>query len=272
MRLDDLLQFWAEEDDGGPVAVALHREWANPEVVAYFSIPGEPRSKARARVVQRNGRSHTYTPRETVIAERIVATYFRAAGGRGPRAEVTFGVFAAFFCGTRQRRDVDNMLKMVLDGLNKVAWADDAQVTEVSGRLVRGVGKDEARTEIIVYETLTAWAGGLKQTKPCENCGGDVRIYDSTAHTRYCSRRCAGEAKRLYGEITCDVCGTKFLPRGGNNRIRCSRECDQIARTRTVRCRSCDKEITAPRSLNRKFCSPQCTAAWRKGRPRHAKA
>jgi len=33
-----------------------------------------------------------------------------------------------------QRPDVDNLIKTVLDGLNGIAWVDDAQVVEVIGR------------------------------------------------------------------------------------------------------------------------------------------
>jgi Holliday junction resolvase RusA-like endonuclease len=42
------------------------------------------------------------------------------------------------------------MLKLVLDGLNKVAWADDVQVTEVSARKALAL-PGQARTEVAVY-------------------------------------------------------------------------------------------------------------------------
>lgn len=271
MRLSELLNSWTE-DDGGPVAVALHREWADPEVVAHFTIDGEPQSKARARVAVRNGKPHGYSPESNRRAEQLIGWQFRQAGGRGPVADATFGVFAAFFCGTRQRRDVDNMLKLILDGLNKIAWADDSQVTEVSGRLLRGVPKDAARTEVIVYHTVTSMTGGLMETKPCEQCGTPIRIYNSTRHVRFCSPACAGKAKRTAPVSRCPVCGGDFLTRGSPRRVHCSRECDQKARTVTRNCAQCGTEITSARSLDRKFCSTDCYSTWSRGRPRGERA
>jgi Holliday junction resolvase RusA-like endonuclease/endogenous inhibitor of DNA gyrase (YacG/DUF329 family) len=270
MKLSELLDSWAESD-GGPVAVALHREWADPEVVAHFTVVGEPQSKARARASFKNGKATAYTPRQTRAAEQEIAWRFRAAGGRGPDGDSTFGVFAAFFCGTRQRRDVDNMLKLILDGLNKIAWRDDSQVTEVSGRLVRGLPKDDARSEVIIYKTVTSLTGGLTATKPCEICGTAIRIYGSTAKIRFCSPQCAGKAKRVHQEAVCPGCGESFLTRGAR-RVYCSRECDKAARTVTTRCNQCDVEIITPRSWTRKFCSPQCTGEWRRGRKREDRA
>lgn len=273
MRLETLLQRWTDEEDGGPVAVALHRDIWNPEVTAHFTIDGEPQSKARARVTFKSGKATAYTPRQTQAAEETVAWTFRQAGGRGPDGAKTFGVFAVFFCGTRQRRDVDNMLKLLLDGLNKVAWVDDSQVTEVSARLVRGVPTEDARSEVIVYETNALQAGGLTETKPCEQCRKPIRIYPSTSHTRFCSNACAGAAKRMYPDVPCLHCGEMFMPRGGGlNRRFCSAECSKAARTVTRDCRHCGATLTSPQSWNRKFCGPQCHGAWRRGKPREARA
>lgn len=49
---------------------------------------------------------------------------------RVPRA---FAVEAAFCVSARNRGDVDNLLKAVLDGMNGVAYHDDRQVVEVHG-------------------------------------------------------------------------------------------------------------------------------------------
>jgi len=115
--------------------------------VARFTVNGEPAAKERPRVTARG----TYTPDRTQAAEQVIGWMFRQAAPRhqpGPATE--YGVTALFLCGTRRRRDVDNMLKLVLDGLNGIAWLDDAQVTEVSARKVTCAA--EARTEVTVYE------------------------------------------------------------------------------------------------------------------------
>lgn len=92
-----------------------------------FAVVGEPVSKERPRVVA----GRTFTPAKTKNAEAEVAfTFMRWA--RGWKLDGSFKVHCEFHCGTARRRDVDNMLKLVLDALNGVAYDDDAQVVEVS--------------------------------------------------------------------------------------------------------------------------------------------
>ena len=87
------------------------------ELVAEFEVPGEPVSKARARFSRQNGKTVAYTPERTKTGEQRIAIAYRAAGGRRCRdTETAFAVHADFLNGTMQRRDVDNMLKLVLDG------------------------------------------------------------------------------------------------------------------------------------------------------------
>jgi Holliday junction resolvase RusA-like endonuclease len=65
---------------------------------------------------------------------------------------VPVGVELAFYQGTRARKDIDNMIKLVLDSLNGVAWADDVQVNTVLARRVYTV-KHRARSVIRIFET-----------------------------------------------------------------------------------------------------------------------
>lgn len=132
--------------------------WADylyrPGTVARFTVDGEPVSKGRPR----HGNGTTYTPAATKRAEEAVGWKFReAARSHKADADHEYGVVARFHLGTGKRRDVDNLLKLVLDGLNKVAWADDHQVTDVSARKVRSPGA--GRSEIVVYR-ITEAAGG----------------------------------------------------------------------------------------------------------------
>ena len=150
----------ADSEGDGTFMFGLLREAIDVRVVARFTIDGEPASKSRARWSPKTGR--LYTPDGTRVAERQVAWTFRqAAPSHTPKPTDSYGVLAGFFCGTGQRRDVDNMLKLVLDGLNKIAWVDDSQVTEVSGRLQRF--NSQPRTEVVVYRTVTS----AVPTKPC---------------------------------------------------------------------------------------------------------
>lgn len=158
---------------------------STPEIVARFTIEGEPVSKARARFTKHGSRVQTYTPARTKTAEEVVGWAFRRVA---PRHSVDgrreFGVFAIFHCSTRQRRDVDNMLKLICDGLNGVAWKDDSQVTEACGRRA---WSDEARTEVLIYR----FGDRPERTTPCKGCGKPLLTYPSWgSHTRYCSAEC----------------------------------------------------------------------------------
>lgn len=91
-----------------------------------FTVLGEPVSKARARVTARG----TYTPKKTRDAEKAIAEAFKQAAPKDwePDSQHDFYVEAYFHNGNRRRRDLDNMMKLVMDALNKVCWKDDYQV------------------------------------------------------------------------------------------------------------------------------------------------
>jgi Holliday junction resolvase RusA-like endonuclease len=118
-----------------------------PVNAVLFTVEGEPMSKARARVTKTG---HAYTPKATVDAEQRVKEAFGVTACEGFSKNV--GVELAFFQGTRARKDIDNMAKLVLDALNGVAWADDVQVSCLLARRVY-VRKDRARTTVRIFET-----------------------------------------------------------------------------------------------------------------------
>jgi Holliday junction resolvase RusA-like endonuclease len=110
----------------------------------WFTVPGEPRGKGRPRVTK-NG---TYTDSETkAYEEKIIAYYRKAFGGHkwpdGAFISVkvvayypipkraTKAQLAAMQAGTlfpSRKPDIDNVLKVVLDALNGVAYKDDSKV------------------------------------------------------------------------------------------------------------------------------------------------
>ncbi len=111
-----------------------------------FIVPGEPQGKGRARF----GNGRTYTPEKTVAYEGLIAlAASQAMAGREPmtgpvrlsfRAVMTIPVSA-----TKKRRqamldglvlptktpDLDNIMKAIGDGANKVVFADDAQIVRL---------------------------------------------------------------------------------------------------------------------------------------------
>ena len=116
-----------------------------------FTIPGKPFGKQRPRAT-RQGRM--YTPAQTVAFETVVrqvgiehfptplvgpvrvtiiATFIPAASwSKAKRAENLHRPHT-------QKPDLDNCAKAILDGLNRIAFADDGQVAEISARKVWGI-------------------------------------------------------------------------------------------------------------------------------------
>lgn len=245
----------------------LYRETAEVSNIVGLSVSGDPVSKSRPRVT-RTG--HTFTPAKTREAESRIATLVRSAmPGMVSRGDVCFGLQAEFHCGTWQRRDVDNMLKLVADALTGVVWADDSQVSEMSARVIRGVGRDNARTVFRVYETDAP----MNPTAPCEVCGVDVRQYNSQPN-RFCSKEHSDEYQRVQVPLACLHCGeTYLLKRSRANRVKkpfCSEKCRYAAQTVTRPCAECGTPVTRPRSQTktRSFCNPECSNAYKVGRTR----
>lgn len=238
----------------------LQRELFPVQVVARLTIMGEPVSKSRARFTNRGSKTRAYTPEKTRQAEDAVGWAFRvAAPGHRVDADGTFGVMGLFFAATRQRRDVDNMLKLILDGLTGVAWSDDVQVTEVSGRRGEDLPQN-ARTEVLIYRV-----GAMhKPTRPCDHCGKPMPTYPSWDEqtNRYCSRSCRAEVERQNRTRACNVCGAPI--NDALKRRRCD-TCRGVRVTVDVDCSECGKSYTvyqsqAPKSPGQ--CSPECRAAY----------
>jgi Holliday junction resolvase RusA-like endonuclease len=234
----------------------------DPYVLAHLVIDGEPVSKARARFT-RSG--HVYTPGKTIAAEASMADAFREAKPDWTiDATCGYGVVAIFFLGTNQRRDVDNMLKVVLDGLNKVAWKDDSQVTEVTGRKVAAEPRDTARVEVVIYATRPATQGQL--TKPCKTCHRPVRVYPSTqAANQYCGSAC--HPKAADNSKSCIGCGETFNAPRGRAKY-CSAECRNRASRVTASCEQCGRPFTLPQSQMRlrRRCGKACQIAAEKSK------
>ena len=120
-----------------------------------FVVPGKPQPKQRARKgVSWSGKVIWYTPKETVIFEKSVAwqaMFALAQHEDWPKdAKYKISVFA-FFPDSR-RRDFDNVIKSVLDGMNKLAYHNDSQVVDhgESGKRVDALyPRTEVRLEVI---------------------------------------------------------------------------------------------------------------------------
>ena len=114
--------------------------------VRSFTIPGEPRGKGRPRFSSASRSTHTDS--ETAAYERKVAAYYRKAHGAHQAPEGNFvdvdivaylGIpasatkkakaeMAAHKILPSRKPDADNIIKIILDALNGVAYKDDAWV------------------------------------------------------------------------------------------------------------------------------------------------
>jgi Holliday junction resolvase RusA-like endonuclease len=116
-----------------------------------FTIPGKPFAKQRARAT-RMGR--VYTPASTVSFERTVGQIAMAHFQTPMEGPIRLTVIATFAPPPSwskrkssehlhrahvQRPDLDNLLKSVSDGLNRIAFADDGQIAEIVARKVWGI-------------------------------------------------------------------------------------------------------------------------------------
>lgn len=115
-----------------------------------FEVPGPAAGKGRPRFTRNNGRGvRTYTPAATTARENVIATaYRRTVGNLVPHTgAVIVDIIATYVpppSWPKDKRenpghkvtkpDADNVEKLVLDALNRVAWRDDSQVIDVRTR------------------------------------------------------------------------------------------------------------------------------------------
>lgn len=120
-----------------------------------FAVYGAPQGKARARTVRNkySGAVHSFTPEKTREYEAEIAFAYRAKARGADFGDRPVNVFvqanfappksfsakkrASALTGDVQPRvkpDCDNILKVVLDALNGVAFADDKNVVWASCR------------------------------------------------------------------------------------------------------------------------------------------
>lgn len=118
-----------------------------------FTVPGDPRGKGRPRATTIGGHARMFTDSKTASYENLVKlAASRALGDRAPldcplTVIVTVRMTPAASSSAKKRAamlsgaiaptklpDLDNVVKAVLDGCNKVAFRDDALVVSLIAR------------------------------------------------------------------------------------------------------------------------------------------
>ena len=115
-----------------------------------FTIPGEPQGKARART----GKGFSYTPEKTVNYEALIKQIYtyEAEGNKVyyPKEKAVELSIKAYYSIPKsatkgklldmkynivrpcKKPDADNVLKIVCDALNKIAYDDDTQIVKAT--------------------------------------------------------------------------------------------------------------------------------------------
>jgi Holliday junction resolvase RusA-like endonuclease len=133
-----------------------------------FTVPGEPRGKGRPKATSRGSFVRLYTDAKTASYENLVRLCAVEAMGdlepfksavsvevvamlaipKSTPKKVLPGMLSGAISPTK-KPDLDNVIKAVLDGLNTVAFTDDALVVELIGHKFYG---EEPRLVVTVRE------------------------------------------------------------------------------------------------------------------------
>jgi Holliday junction resolvase RusA-like endonuclease len=177
-----------------------------------ITVPGDPIATARPR----HGKSgHTFIPTRSTDYQDVVALLVRQAAPARD-LECPFRVYVDFYCSDYHRKDLDNLLKSIMDGITKSRlWVDDSQVQQLAAQVFRGQGNARAEVHIQEIDDLSP------RLKVCPQCGKPV-LYQRKV---FCSQACRDVGTKTV--IPCKVCGCPMeLPRSmALLRVTCSRTC-----------------------------------------------
>lgn len=144
-----------------------------------FTVLGEPQGKGRPRFANAKGRVITRTPEETVIYENLVVLEYRRQVGNVKFADdaiLDLRIMAYYTIPASaskkkkeqmesgdlrptKKPDMDNIVKVVADSLNHVAYRDDAQIVDCQ---IRKFYSQQPRIEVTI---ATAEVAKRKETR-----------------------------------------------------------------------------------------------------------
>ncbi|MGI6096418.1 MAG: RusA family crossover junction endodeoxyribonuclease [Lachnospiraceae bacterium] len=110
-----------------------------------FTVYGTPKGKGRPRMTKTG---HVYTPQQTIdYEEKVRIAWKKSAKGRKMTGALSVEILVFFetpknwsmkkkteMMGkfAEKKPDIDNVAKIILDALNKLAYHDDSQVVAIS--------------------------------------------------------------------------------------------------------------------------------------------
>ena len=116
----------------------MHALWETDHQMIERTLLWTPRTKGRPRTVAMKGGYRTYTPHETVAAEKALAQQWVGPPVSGDievkldmwddHVHLVMGHASEPTSPKLRRGDIDNYAKLIMDALNGVAWVDDRQI------------------------------------------------------------------------------------------------------------------------------------------------
>lgn len=132
-----------------------------------FSVIGQIAGKGRPRFTSKGGFFKAYTPKKTKDYEELIAYSFRLTGAEKSVKALRVKIFVfkkipksttkkmtqalldkVYQCTVKP--DIDNIVKVVLDALNGVAYNDDIQVAELA--VIKNFTDDQEKLLVILEE------------------------------------------------------------------------------------------------------------------------
>jgi len=131
-----------------------------------FRVDGTPVPKGRPRFARRGKFTAAYTPKSTLQYEDLIADGAKRAMGASEPFEVALEAFLYFslpipksyskkrteacLSGLERpmKKDLDNLIKSVCDGMNKIIYKDDGQIVNLHATKVYG----EPYVEVLIQE------------------------------------------------------------------------------------------------------------------------
>lgn len=133
-------------------------------MIVTFIIEGEPQGKGRHRTTKKG---INYTPQKTLLYENWIKTcYLSRVGEKMLQGPIKMEIQAYFKIPKStpkkyiedmrtgktphiKKSDADNIAKVILDSLNKIAYKDDSQVCELH---IKKMYSDNPRVEVTIQE------------------------------------------------------------------------------------------------------------------------
>lgn len=114
-----------------------------------FVVPGQPQGKGRPRFSLRGGYAQAYTPERTASYENLVKLSYQKRFGQtmtpGPLSMTIWAYYGIPASWSKKKRDealrrlirpavkpdADNIVKVICDALNGIAYLDDKQIVDL---------------------------------------------------------------------------------------------------------------------------------------------